>query len=47
MLIVMKPDATENDVERVIEIIEKLGYKPHECPANPHRYRNYRQSRRG
>ena len=33
MLIVMKPDATEQDVERVIEIIEKLGYKPHAMPG--------------
>ena len=33
MLIVMTPDATEKDVERVIEIIEKLGYKPHAMPG--------------
>jgi 3-deoxy-7-phosphoheptulonate synthase len=29
----MTPDATEKDVERVIEIIEKLGYKPHAMPG--------------
>jgi 3-deoxy-7-phosphoheptulonate synthase len=33
MLIVMKPDATESDVERVVEMVEKLGYKPHEMPG--------------
>ena len=33
MLIVMKPDATESDVERVLETIEKLGFKPHEMPG--------------
>lgn len=33
MLIVMKPDAPRTDVERVIEIIEKLGFKPHELPG--------------
>ncbi|MDQ3710955.1 MAG: 3-deoxy-7-phosphoheptulonate synthase, partial [Acidobacteriota bacterium] len=33
MLIVMKPDATETDVERVLEMIEKLGFKPHEMPG--------------
>ncbi|MBA3693845.1 MAG: 3-deoxy-7-phosphoheptulonate synthase, partial [Acidobacteria bacterium] len=33
MLIVMKPDATETDVERVLETIEKLGFKPHEMPG--------------
>ena len=33
MLIVMKPDAPRSDVERVIEIIEKLGFKPHELPG--------------
>lgn len=33
MLIVMKPDATESDIERVVEMIEKLGYKPHEMPG--------------
>lgn len=33
MLIVMKPDATATDVERVIEIVEKLGYKAHEMPG--------------
>ncbi len=33
MLIVMKPDALRTDVERVIETIEKLGFKPHELPG--------------
>ncbi|HEX8246784.1 MAG TPA: 3-deoxy-7-phosphoheptulonate synthase [Pyrinomonadaceae bacterium] len=33
MLIVMKPDAPRTDVERVVEIIEKLGFKPHELPG--------------
>jgi 3-deoxy-7-phosphoheptulonate synthase len=33
MLIVMKPDAARTDVERVIEVIEKLGFKPHELPG--------------
>jgi 3-deoxy-7-phosphoheptulonate synthase len=29
----MKPDAPRSDVERVVEIIEKLGFKPHELPG--------------
>jgi 3-deoxy-7-phosphoheptulonate synthase len=29
----MKPDAPRSDVERVIETIEKLGFKPHELPG--------------
>lgn len=33
MLIVMKPDATESEVGRVMEIIEKLGYRPHPMPG--------------
>jgi len=33
MLIVMKPDAPRSDVERVLETIEKLGFKPHELPG--------------
>ena len=33
MLIVMKHDATQTDVERVIEIIEKLGFRPHPMPG--------------
>ena len=33
MLIVMKPDATEENIERVLETIEKLGYKPHTLPG--------------
>lgn len=34
MLIVMKPDATQTDVERVLEIIEHLGFKPHPMPGS-------------
>jgi len=33
MLIVMKADATEKDVERVLEIVEKLGFRPHQMPG--------------
>ena len=33
MLIVMKPDATQADVERVLEIIEHLGFKAHPMPG--------------
>ena len=33
MLIVMKHDATQADVERVVEIIEKLGFRPHAMPG--------------
>ena len=33
MLIVMKADATETDVERVEEVIEKLGFRPHAMPG--------------
>ena len=33
MLIVMKPDATLIDIERVIEIIEHLGFKAHPMPG--------------
>ncbi len=33
MLIVMKPDATQTEVERVLEIIEKLGFRPHQMPG--------------
>ncbi len=29
----MKADATEKDVERVVEIIEKLGFRPHQMPG--------------
>jgi 3-deoxy-7-phosphoheptulonate synthase len=29
----MKPDATQSDVDRVLEVIEKLGYKPHAMPG--------------
>jgi 3-deoxy-7-phosphoheptulonate synthase len=33
MLIVMKPDATQAEVERVLEIIEHLGFRPHTMPG--------------
>ncbi len=33
MLIVMKPGATSSNIERVIEIIEKLGFRPHQMPG--------------
>src|SRR5687768_13370206 len=33
MLIVMKPDATQQEVEHVIEIIEHLGFRPHAMPG--------------
>src|ERR671913_2599191 len=33
MLIVMKPDAPESDVDRVIEVIEKLGLRGHTLPG--------------
>ena len=33
MLIVMKADATQNDIERVNEMIEKLGFRPHTMPG--------------
>ena len=33
MLIVMKHDATQADVERVVEVIEKLGFRPHAMPG--------------
>lgn len=33
MLIVMKPDASASQVERVLEIIEHLGYRPHPMPG--------------
>lgn len=33
MLIVMKPDAAASDIERVIEVIESLGYRPHAMPG--------------
>lgn len=34
MLIVMKPDATQTDVERVLEIIEHLGFKTTWMPGS-------------
>jgi 3-deoxy-7-phosphoheptulonate synthase len=33
MLIVLKPEATENEVENIIRVIENLGYKPHTMPG--------------
>lgn len=33
MLIVMKPDATQKEVERVLQIIETLGFRPHAMPG--------------
>ena len=33
MLIVMKADATPADIERVEEVIEKLGFRPHTMPG--------------
>ncbi len=33
MLIVMKQDATQNDIDRVNEVIEKLGFRPHAMPG--------------
>jgi len=33
MLIVMKPDATQADIGRVIEVIEKLGFRGHALPG--------------
>ena len=29
----MKHDATQNDIDRVVEIIEKLGFRPHSMPG--------------
>jgi 3-deoxy-7-phosphoheptulonate synthase len=34
MLIVMKPDATQADIERVLEVIEHLGFKAHSMPGS-------------
>ncbi len=33
MLIVMKQDATQADIDRVNEVIEKLGFRPHPMPG--------------
>jgi 3-deoxy-7-phosphoheptulonate synthase len=33
MLIVMKSDATQSDVDRVLEVIEKLGFRGHAMPG--------------
>lgn len=29
----MKPDASESDIQRVIEVVEKLGFRPHTMPG--------------
>ena len=34
MLIVMKPDATESELERVLEVIDHLGFKAHAMPGS-------------
>lgn len=34
MLIVMKPDATQADIDRIKEVIEKLGFKSHSLPGS-------------
>jgi 3-deoxy-7-phosphoheptulonate synthase len=33
MLIVMKADAVQEDIDRVLEVIEKLGFRPHAMPG--------------
>jgi len=33
MLIVMKPDAARSDIDRVVEVIETLGFRGHELPG--------------
>ena len=33
MLIVMRPDATRSDIDRVVEIVEKLGLRAHTLPG--------------
>src|SRR5207237_4835105 len=33
MLIVMKPDALSSDIERVLHVIETLGYRGHQLPG--------------
>ncbi|MBL8184545.1 MAG: 3-deoxy-7-phosphoheptulonate synthase [Blastocatellia bacterium] len=33
MLIVMKPDATQSDIDRVVQVIEKLGFRGHPMPG--------------
>ena len=34
MLIVMKPDATDRQVEEVLKVITDLGLKPHPMPGD-------------
>jgi 3-deoxy-7-phosphoheptulonate synthase len=34
MLIVMKQDATQDDIDRVNQVIEKLGFRPHPMPGS-------------
>lgn len=33
MLIVMKADAVQTDIDRVVEVVEKLGFRPHVMPG--------------
>ncbi|MDM7922057.1 MAG: 3-deoxy-7-phosphoheptulonate synthase [Pyrinomonadaceae bacterium] len=33
MLIVMKPDATQSDIDRVVQVIERLGFRGHPMPG--------------
>ena len=33
MLIVMKPGATQQQVDEVLEVIRQLGFKPHPMPG--------------
>src|SRR6266536_3933571 len=34
MLIVMKPDATDGQIEAVVRVIDELGFKPHPMPGS-------------
>ena len=34
MLIVMKPDATDSQIEAVVRVIEELGFKAHPMPGS-------------
>ncbi len=48
MLIVMKAQATEADIDRVRERIESLGFRAHIMPgAQKDRHRNYGKSEAG
>src|SRR3712207_8004667 len=33
MLIVMKPDATEGDIQRVVEVVHGMGFRAHQMPG--------------